>query len=141
MSEHPSSDPALVGESILQRLTNRWWKVAVLGLIFAATVGSIYSASRVYEVDAASESTRPSAAEPEAVADPMKQSCDDPTLRETARSALLNDDETRENATLALPSEVPASQRSAQAEAWQNLSTSEREYQWCLRSLQESPAD
>jgi len=122
------------GARLVALLRTNWRAKAVLGVIIALVVAGIVAG-------AALSSTSESAAGPTAAApqDPavLPTACDDPDISSAVEAALALDTESEANRLLAFPSDVPAPDAAAQAEAWDRLSPAELEFQLCLHLTQE----
>ncbi|WP_309617300.1 hypothetical protein [Salinibacterium sp.] len=84
------------------------------------------------------------ASKPEAFQDDprvLSAACEDSKINAAVEKAIDFNAETSENGLLALPSQVPAGARGAQAATWNALSEEDRQFQLCLHLKQDGVSE
>ena len=123
-----------VGSGVVALLKEKPWARAIgFGVLAAVAVGIALLLYLNVQGDANGSNAV------EGIADPrvLSSACDDPSTNAEVERALAITAESQENALLAFPSEVPADEREAQADAWDSLSADDRAFQLCLHLKQE----
>lgn len=122
-----------IGQGIIDRLgprTRRRLAITLAGLVIATIAIIGYNQSHTASAEPGTEASAETISVP-------ADACADPDVYEAVQSALLQPNESVDNSLLALPSEVAAKDRATQEQAWQELDDSTREFQLCLRLVQD----